>query len=75
MLLVYGTDDWRVPLRHGTAMRDALQAAGASVEWKSFTGEGHGLSEMKSSAEQLRLMERFLQRHLGNPADTTAATR
>lgn len=39
VLLVYGTDDRRVPLRHGTAMRDALQAAGGVCEWKTYTGE------------------------------------
>jgi dipeptidyl aminopeptidase/acylaminoacyl peptidase len=65
VLLIYGTDDNRVPLRHGTAMREALKAAGASFEWKSFTGEGHGIFNTGNSVELLQLLEAFLARHLG----------
>lgn len=76
VLLVYGTDDRRVPLRHGTAMRDALQAAGGVYEWKTYTGEGHGVTDTKNEADLLRLMEDFLNRHIGpaRAATTAAAT-
>ena len=68
VLMIYGTDDARVPLRHGTGMRDALQAAGATYEWKTYTGEGHGVFNSKNGADLLRLMESFLSRHLGASA-------
>lgn len=76
LLLVYGTDDRRVPLRHGTAMRDALQAAGAKFEWKTYTGEGHGVFNSKNGADLLRLMESFLDKHIGaGAAAQTAAAK
>ena len=65
VLMIYGTDDARVPLRHGTGMRDALQATGAKYEWKTYTGEGHGVFNSKNGADLLRLMESFLNRNLG----------
>jgi len=72
VLMLYGTDDVRVPLRHGTAMRDALQAAGAKYEWKTFTGEGHGVFNTKNGAELLRLMESFVNRSIGGGAGSAA---
>ena len=71
VLLVYGTDDERVPLRHGTAMRDALASAGANFEWKSYAGEGHGVLDTSNAADLMRRMERFLERSIG-PAATAA---
>lgn len=65
VLMIYGTDDLRVPLRQGTAMRDALQAAGAKYEWKTYTGEGHGVGSVKNEVDVLRLMETFLSRNIG----------
>ncbi|HEX6019714.1 MAG TPA: prolyl oligopeptidase family serine peptidase [Burkholderiaceae bacterium] len=62
---MYGSDDWRVPLEHGTAMRDALQAAGASFEWKSFAGEGHGIYDRANRVDYMQRIERFLGKHLG----------
>ena len=75
VLLVYGTDDVRVPLRHGTAMRDALQTAGAKFEWKTYTGEGHGVYNTKNGADLLRLMESFLNRHIGPTAAAQTAAK
>lgn len=75
VLLVYGTDDNRVPLRHGTGMRSALDAVGALYEWKTFNGEGHGVRATQSSAELLTLMENFLRRNLPNDSTTPPAGR
>ena len=44
VMLTMGSDDQRVPLRHGTDMRDALIKAGKSVEWKVYADEGHGFN-------------------------------
>jgi dipeptidyl aminopeptidase/acylaminoacyl peptidase len=65
LLLVYGSDDRRVPVRHGTALRDAVKEAGGDVEWRLFTGEGHGVRDTRNRAEMLHLIERFLARHVG----------
>jgi len=37
VLLAFGEKDLRVPLAHGTRMRDALRAAGADPEWVTYT--------------------------------------
>lgn len=65
VLLVYGTDDQRVPFDQGTSMRDALRTAGARFEWKSYIGEGHGVWDRNNRLDRLRRMERFLGEHLG----------
>ena len=67
VLLIYGTDDGLVPLEHGTAMRDALQAVGAPHEWKSYAGEGHGVWDRKNAVDLLVRTERFLAKHIGAP--------
>jgi dipeptidyl aminopeptidase/acylaminoacyl peptidase len=67
VLMIYGTEDHRVPLEHGTAMRDAMREAGAPFEWKSYTGEGHGLSETANRIDYLGRIERFLDEHIGRP--------
>jgi len=65
VLLMYGTDDWRVPLDHGTAMRDSLQSAGARFEWKSYAGEGHGVWDRQNRNDRFKRLERFLAENLG----------
>jgi dipeptidyl aminopeptidase/acylaminoacyl peptidase len=60
VLLVYGSDDRRVPLEHGTTMRDALRAAGASVEWRSYAGEGHGVWDRSNLVDLYRRIDQFL---------------
>jgi dipeptidyl aminopeptidase/acylaminoacyl peptidase len=65
VLLMYGSDDWRVPLEHGTAMRDALQAANATFEWKSYAGEGHGVYDRANQLDYMQRIERFLHQHIG----------
>lgn len=68
VLLMYGSSDRRVPLDQGTAMRDALHAAGSSVEWKSYSGEGHGLWDRGNQLDRLKRIEAFLVKHL-SPAN------
>jgi dipeptidyl aminopeptidase/acylaminoacyl peptidase len=74
VLLAYGTDDRRVPLRHGTAMRDALASAGADFEWKSYAGEGHGVLDSSNTVELFRRIERFLERSIGPGASASPET-
>jgi dipeptidyl aminopeptidase/acylaminoacyl peptidase len=65
VLLAYGEEDYRVPLPHGTKMRDALISAGnKSVEWVQYEGEGHGWMLEKNDVDFWSRVERFLARHL-----------
>ena len=68
VLLVYGTDDLRVPFDHGTSMRDALREAGGKFEWKSYVGEGHGVWDRQNRLDRLKRLERFLAEHLAGGA-------
>jgi len=65
VLLIYGSNDDRVPVVHGTAMKSALEAAGARFEWKLFSGEGHGVRSTENQADLLRTLGGFVERHLG----------
>lgn len=64
VLMAYGTEDMRVPLPHGTRMRDALRAAGrVEVEWVTYPQEGHGFLLEKNTIDFWSRVERFLTRH------------
>jgi len=64
VLMAYGTEDRRVPLPHGTRMRDALKAAGkVEVEWVEYPQEGHGFLLEKNLIDFWTRVERFLARH------------
>ncbi len=43
VLIAHGEQDVRVPISHGTRMRDALQDLHKDVQWLYFPHEGHGL--------------------------------
>jgi dipeptidyl aminopeptidase/acylaminoacyl peptidase len=64
LLLAFGGKDWRVPLEHGTRMRDALRAAGRDPEWILYDDEGHGWLRVENRVDFARRMERFLAQHL-----------
>lgn len=65
VLMAYGGEDYRVPLPHGTRMRDALKAAGkAEVEWVEYPDEGHGFLLLKNNVDFWQRVERFLAKHL-----------
>jgi dipeptidyl aminopeptidase/acylaminoacyl peptidase len=64
LLLAYGERDERVPLAHGTQLRDALTAAGRPPEWVAYPGEGHGFYEWEHQQDHWRRIEAFLATHL-----------
>lgn len=65
VLMAYGGEDYRVPLPHGTRMRDALKAAGkVEVEWVVYPEEGHGWLLEKNNVDFWRRVEAFLGKHL-----------
>lgn len=65
VLMAYGEEDYRVPMPHGTKMRDALKAAGnTQVEWVVYEGEGHGWVLEENNVDFWTRVEKFLARHL-----------
>jgi dipeptidyl aminopeptidase/acylaminoacyl peptidase len=65
VFMAYGEEDYRVPLPHGTKMRDALIANGnKNVEWVQYPSEGHGWMLTKNNVDFWTRFERFLEKHL-----------
>ena len=64
LYLAFGRDDHRVPLEHGTRMREALRAAGNDPEWTVYDGEGHGWQKLENKVDFYDHMARFLAKHL-----------
>lgn len=64
VLLAFGGEDRRVPLAHGTSMRDALVKAGNPPEWVVYPDEAHGWLQLETRIDFARRLEQFLARHL-----------
>ncbi|MBV8035472.1 prolyl oligopeptidase family serine peptidase [Roseateles sp.] len=64
LLMAYGGEDYRVPLKHGTDMKAALRAD-QPLEWVVYADEGHGWFNLKTNEDFWGRVERFLARHLG----------
>lgn len=64
LLMAYGGEDWRVPLKHGTDMKAALRAD-QSLEWVVYPDEGHGWFNLKTNEDFWGRVERFLARNIG----------
>jgi dipeptidyl aminopeptidase/acylaminoacyl peptidase len=67
LLLAYGRDDKRVPLKHGEQIRDALRAAGQKPEWVVYPDESHGWLNPANRYDFARRMQAFLALHLQGP--------
>ncbi|MFT7775960.1 alpha/beta hydrolase family protein [Roseateles sp.] len=63
LLMAYGGEDRRVPLKHGTEMKAALRAD-QPLEWVVYPEEGHGWFNLKTNEDFWGRVERFLARHL-----------
>lgn len=64
LLMAYGGEDRRVPLKHGTAMKAALRPD-QPLEWVVYGDEGHGWFNLKTNEDFWGRVERFLGRHIG----------
>jgi dipeptidyl aminopeptidase/acylaminoacyl peptidase len=64
VLMAYGALDFRVPIEHGTRMRDALERHGAKPGWIVAEGEGHGFRSPANQKIFYEAMEKFLAEHL-----------
>jgi acetyl esterase/lipase len=63
VLLAYGGSDRRVPIEHGTRMRDALRAAGNDPEWIVYPDEGHGWLQVETNLDFWSRVEAFLAKN------------
>lgn len=68
VLMAYGTDDYRVPIKHGSDFRDAVAVANRDVEWVTYADEGHGWLMQETRVDFWTRVEKFLGRHIGGAA-------
>ena len=66
LLLAFGGEDRRVPLVHGTRLREALRAAGREPQYVVYPDEGHGFFKLANRVDFMSRVERFLAEHLQN---------
>lgn len=64
LLLGYGTSDRRVPLVHGTKLRDEVMKHNDHVEWVAYDLEGHGWALTKNNIDWWTRVEKFLERNM-----------
>ena len=65
VLLVMGSDDVRVPLKHGTDMQKALDAAGVKNELVVYTAEAHGFNKQENIEDFFKRAEKFFAEYIG----------
>ena len=63
--MVMGSDDVRVPLKHGTDMQKALDAAGAKNELVVYTAEAHGFNKKENIEDFFKRAEKFFAEYIG----------
>lgn len=65
LLMAYGGFDRRVPLFHGTTLRDAVTKHNKNVEWVVYNDEGHGWTLAKNRIDFWGRVEKFLAHEIG----------
>ena len=66
LFMAYGGVDERVPIDHGTQMRDAIAKTNSKVEWKVYAEEGHGWMLPANEFDFWKRVETFLDKNLKN---------
>jgi dipeptidyl aminopeptidase/acylaminoacyl peptidase len=64
LMVIHGKNDPRVPYTEAEQIVEALKKRGASVEYKLFDDEGHGISKLKNRLVVYPLVADFLDKHL-----------
>lgn len=64
LMLVMGGQDVRVPIIHGTTMRDAMQRAGKPLEYVVYNDEAHGFNKHENVVDFYTRVEKFLEKNL-----------
>jgi dipeptidyl aminopeptidase/acylaminoacyl peptidase len=67
LLLAYGAADMRVPKYHGDKFYNAVKATNKDVEFVVYPEEGHGWALPKNSIDFWGRVEKFLDKHIGQP--------
>jgi len=73
LLIAQGQNDPRVRREESLQIRDALRAAGRTVEFLEFPDEGHGFARPENRLRFYAAAERFLARHLGGRCEPDGA--
>ena len=64
VLLAMGSEDVRVPIEHGTALRNAIERNGGNVEYVVYNGEAHGWNKDENVFDWYKRLEAFFARNL-----------
>jgi dipeptidyl aminopeptidase/acylaminoacyl peptidase len=64
LFVIAGRNDPRVPWTEGQQMVDALRKRGATVEWKVYEDEGHGVSKLKNRLDLYPRVADFLDKYM-----------
>ena len=64
VLLIHGDADKLVPIAHSQRMRDALTAAGVTVDFVTIPGGDHGFTNPAHSQRAMELTVSWFERHL-----------
>ena len=64
VMLTMGGKDERVPLIHGTTMRDAMEKAGKPLDYHVYVNESHGFTKPENVADFYARTERFFAKYL-----------
>ena len=68
VMLAQGKLDRRVPMSQFEALADAFEDSGRPAKTLVISGEGHGFYKPENRARFYRMMEEFLDQHIGNDA-------
>lgn len=64
LFVIHGKNDPRVPYTEAEQVVDALKKRNATVEYKLYDDEGHGISKLKNRLELYPLVADFLDKHM-----------
>jgi dipeptidyl aminopeptidase/acylaminoacyl peptidase len=64
VMLTMGGQDQRVPIIHGSTMRDAMAKAGKPLDYTVYGDEGHGFNAPANVIDFYTRTERFFAKHL-----------
>lgn len=64
LLLAMGSDDVRVVLAHGTAMKNAMESAGKPIEYVVYAGEAHGFNKSENVFDFYKRVEKLMAESL-----------
>ena len=65
LLMAYGGRDRRVPMKHGTAFKDAVSKTNRNVELIVYANEGHEWRELETNVDFWSRVEKFLDNNIG----------